>query len=83
MTSEYQLRILPRQAASEQDIIAYLEQEKGIDPKAVTHVRVLKRSIDARQRTVMVNLKVRVYVGEEPEETEYIPTEYHSVDNGP
>ena len=83
MTSEYQLRILPRQAASEQDIIAYLEQEKGIDPKAVTHVRVLKRSIDARQRTVMVNLKVRVYVGEKPEETEYIPTEYHSVDNGP
>lgn len=83
MIKEYILRVLPHQAASEQDIIQYLAEEDGIDAHSVSHVRILKRSIDARQRTVMVNLKIRVYMGEEPEDTAYTPTDYHPVDNAP
>ena len=63
MVNELNLRILPQQAYNEQSILAYLRQEKGINAKAV---RVVKRSIDARQRTIFVNLTVRAYVGEEP-----------------
>ncbi|MDO4160720.1 MAG: FAD-binding protein [Prevotellaceae bacterium] len=81
MTNEYQIRILPQQAASEITIKEYIAREKGIDTRTITHVRVLKRSIDARQRTIYVNLKVRVYVNEEPSDDVYEHTEYGDVSN--
>lgn len=43
---------------------------------------MLKRSIDARQRTIYVNLKVRVYVNEQPQDDAYVHTEYPDVSNG-
>lgn len=76
MMEEYQLRVLPQQAFSEQAIIDFLAKDKGIDARTITHVRILKRSIDARQRTVFVNLKVRVYINEPPQDDEYIRTVY-------
>ena len=66
MVNELQLRILPEQAASEQSIRKYLAQEHGISEKDICSVRILKRSIDARQRTIYVNLKVQVYINEQP-----------------
>ena len=51
MIQEYQLRILPEIAASEQQLKAYLSQEKGLNQRDITALRTLKRSIDARQRT--------------------------------
>ena len=60
MIQEYQLRVLPEQAASEQHIKQYVSREKGLDIRTIHAVRVLKRSIDARQRTIYVNLKVQV-----------------------
>lgn len=80
MTYEYQLRLLPEQAANEQSILQCLATEKGLDLPAVNAVRVLKRSIDARQRTIYVNLHVRAYVNEVPPAQEYTPVEYHEVD---
>lgn len=71
MVEEYQLRVLPQIAASEQNIIDYLAKEKGMDARTLTHVRVLRRSIDARQRTIYVNLKVRAYINEMPQDDEY------------
>ena len=62
MIQEYQLRILPEIAANEQQLKTYLSQEKGLNLRDVTSLRILKRSIDARQRTIFVNLKVRVYL---------------------
>ncbi|MBR2771859.1 MAG: FAD-binding protein, partial [Bacteroidales bacterium] len=62
MIQEYQLRVLPEQAANEQTILEFVAREKGLDARTIQHVRVLKRSIDARQRTIFVNLKVRVYI---------------------
>ena len=79
MTYEYQLRLLPQFAANEATIKESVSREKGIDMRTITHVRVLKRSIDARQRRIFVNLKVRVYVNEEPTDEEYETTEYHDV----
>lgn len=79
MTYEYQLRLLPQFAANEATIKESVSREKGIDVRTIIHVRVLKRSIDARQRRIFVNLKVRVYVNEEPTDEEYETTEYHDV----
>lgn len=83
MIEEYQLRVLPQVAVSEENIIAYLAKEKGFDTRTLTHVRVLKRSIDARQRTIYVNLKVRAYINELPQEDDYQHIEYPYVGDRP
>lgn len=83
MTEEYQIRVLPEVAVNEQGIKAFLQEDKGISMKDMTAVRVLKRSIDARQRTIYVNLKVRVYINEQPQNDEYQHTEYQNVEGRP
>lgn len=83
MIEEYQIRVLPEQAVDEAGIRAFLLEEKGLDGKELTAVRVLRRSIDARQRTIYVNLKVRAYLGEQPEEDEYVRTDYPNVEDKP
>ena len=83
MIQEYQIRVLPQIATSESGIKEFLETDKGLDARSVNHVKVLKRSIDARQRTIYVNLKVRVYINEEPEDEDFIRTEYRNVDGCP
>ena len=79
MINEYQLRLLPQQAANETTIKEFVSRDKGLDARTINHVRVLKRSIDARQRTIYINLKVRVYINEEPTDDEYEHTEYRDV----
>ena len=83
MTQELQIRILPEQAASEQSIKQYVAREKGLDARTIKAVRTLKRSIDARQRTIFVNLTVRLYINELPTDDEYVETYYPMVDEGP
>lgn len=76
MTQEIDIRILPEQAASEQGIKAFLRSAKGLEADSV---RVLRRSIDARQRTIYVNLRVRIYKDEEPADDEFRRTTYQDV----
>lgn len=83
MIQEFQIRVLPVVASSEQNIISYIADEKGIDARTVNAVRVLKRSIDARQRTIFINLTVRVYINEIPQDAEYVHTEYGDVSQKP
>ena len=82
MTQEYQIRVLPQVAANEQSLRSWLADEYGLDVRTLTAVRILRRSIDARQRTVYVNLKVRVYVNEQPQQDEFVPTVYPDVSAG-
>ena len=83
MTNEYQLRVLPQVAASAEKLRKYIAEEQGIAMGALKAVRILKRSIDARQRTIFVNLKVRVYVNEQPTEDEFEHVDYQDVNNSP
>ncbi len=83
MVKELQLRILPEQAASEQTICKYLSEEHGINPEDVCALRILKRSIDARQRTIFLNLKVQVFIGEKPATDAFPHIEYKSVEDKP
>lgn len=82
MIHEFQIRVLPSQAVSEQTIKDYIAHDRGIDIRTINGVRVLRRSIDARQRTVFVNLSVRVYVNEMPQDDAYRHTDYHDVSEG-
>lgn len=79
MIDEYQLRLLPQQAANEDAIKVFVAREKGLDLRTITAVRVLKRSIDARQRTIYVNVKVRVFVNELPTDESFARVCYGDV----
>ena len=79
MIQEYQIRVLPVVASNEQNIRQFVAEDKGIDVRTINAVRVLKRSIDARQRTIFINLTVRVYINELPQDDEYVSTEYGDV----
>lgn len=83
MIHEYQLRILPEQAACEQSLKQYISREKGLDIRTINAIRTLKRSIDARQRTIYINLTVRVFVNETPSEEEFERTNYPNVEGRP
>ena len=83
MTNEYQIRVQPQVAANEQALRSWLADEYGFDVRTVTAVRILRRSIDARQRTIFVNLKVRVFINEQPTDDEYQHTEYPDVSDRP
>ena len=74
MIQEFQLRALPEQAISEQALKQFIGREKGLDIRTIHSIRVLKRSIDARQRTIYVNLKVRLYINEIPHDEEFVRT---------
>ena len=80
MIHELQIRTSPREAYDERGIIAFLQREKGLRADAV---QVLKRSIDARQRTIYVNLTVRAFVGEKPKGLDFDPIVYPDVSDRP
>lgn len=83
MIQEFDIRVAPEQAAKEQETIEYLVREKAIAKDSVKGIRILRRSIDARQRNIFVNLKVRVYLDEEPESMLFKPIGYHDVSSAP
>ena len=83
MTKELQVRVLPHEAATQSLLTALVARELGIDARTVRHLRVLRRSIDARQRTIYVNLTLRVYINEEPSDDAFVRTEYGDVSKAP
>ena len=81
MIQEYQIRVSPRTAANTGEIVQHLATYNDTPAQSIQGIRILKRSIDARQRNIVVNLKVRVYV-DEPMTDDYLvpPIEYKPVD---
>ena len=83
MMTDYQIRVTPEVAAQEDWLRRWVADEQGIDERTIYGIRILKRSIDARQRQIFVNLKVRVYINEQPHDDEYVRTEYPNVEGCP
>lgn len=79
MIKELQLRILPQEAANEDTLKAVAARETGASLQSIQAIRVIKRSIDARQRTIFVNVKLRVFINEQPVEDEFQSVEYKNV----
>ncbi len=73
MVQELQLRVLPRVAAVEKALTAHVAQQLRVPAARVKGVRIVKRSIDARQRQVVVNLTVRVWVDEPMRNDSLVP----------
>lgn len=83
MIKELQVRVSPQVAATESLLKNFLADECAVDARTINSVRILKKSIDARQRTIFVNLKVRMYINELPTDDAYRYTEYQNVSGQP
>lgn len=66
MPKELLLQVSPEVAAKEQLLKEYLAKQIKVSVKEIQHVSILKRSIDARQKAIKINLKVMIYLVGEP-----------------
>jgi len=80
MPKELLLQVTPEIAANEQLLKEYLSKQIKVSAKEIQHVSILKRSIDARQKAIKINLKVIIYlVGEKVQEHEIQLPDYKNV----
>ncbi len=80
MIEELQLRLDPETAYTPLRLNATISDTLHIDINQIKSVKTIKRSIDARQRNVKINLSLRVYIDEFPESQSLItPIEYKPV----
>lgn len=84
MIHDIQLRVDPRTAATEMLLKMHASTALGIDANRIHDIVIRKRSIDARQRKVMVNLSIAVYVDEDAPASPLLnPVTYPDVSGAP
>ena len=83
MIKEIQLRVMPFEAANEQKLRRIVSRETSVGEERISAVRILRRSIDARRRAVAFNLRLRVFIDEEPTDELFEPITYPDVSGRP
>ena len=82
MPQELLLQVTPEIAANELLLKEYLSKQIKVSVNDIQHVSILKRSIDARQKSVKINLKVSIYLKGQPfRETKFQLPDYKNVSN--
>ena len=72
MVKELQIRVLPEEAFDSERLKRIVAKKAGVSINEIHHIEIVKRSIDARKRPVVYQLRVDVYVNED-----YIPPVFH------
>ena len=83
MHKTIQLRVTPDIAADPARLRLHVAREEAIDARTISALLVRRRSIDARQRTVYVNLSLDLYVNEEPPQPDFSDLHYPDVSSRP
>ncbi|WP_343707568.1 FAD-dependent protein [Flavobacterium sp.] len=82
MPKELLLQVTPEIAANESLLKDHLSKQIKVSAQEIQHVSILKRSIDARQKAIKINLKVLIYLKGEPfQETKIELPIYKDVSN--
>lgn len=83
MQQDIDIRISPKEASDIDKVKLIAASKASVQPSNITSVRIIKRSIDARQRNILINLRVRLYINEQEPETTYEKTIYPDVNSAP
>ena len=73
MIETLEMRVTPEVAYVPLRLQAAISTRLQIDVNHICHVKIVRRSIDARQRQVMVNLSLKIWVDENPSEVDCAP----------
>ena len=85
MIKEVNLKLSPRSAADEAGIRRALAEQLKVDPEEINRFVILHRSIDARQKKIWVNMKLRVALAPDKDiSSDFKPVEFkHLPDDAP
>ena len=65
MIKEIQLQVLPQQAENTEVLKELISKKLNIELSEINHIEIVKRSIDARQRIIKINLRLNVFIQQE------------------
>ena len=60
MIKEIQLQVLPDQAENTEVLKELISKKLNIEFSEINHIEIVKRSIDARQRIIKINLRLKL-----------------------
>ncbi|KAB1156544.1 NAD(P)/FAD-dependent oxidoreductase [Flavobacterium luteum] len=82
MPKELLIQVSPEIASNESLLKDYLAKEIKVTSKEIQHITIQKRSVDARQKAIKINLKLLIFLQNEPffEQRIQLP-EYKDVSN--
>ncbi len=80
MIKEIELVLLPAEVADETAIRSKASRILKINAERITHIHLLKRSIDARSRQAVYRIKAKIYIDESPA-PEIISVNYPNVND--
>lgn len=71
---------MPEVAANRAELLRQASIATGLAASEITDLQILRRSVDARQRVVKMNLTLRLYIGEPAAEDPILLPDYPNVD---
>ena len=81
MVKELQLRITLHEERQADILVYKASQSLDVKKEDISAVKVLRKSIDARKKRIILNYKVEVYVNEQPPENSAYTFDYKDVSN--
>ncbi|WP_047548063.1 NAD(P)/FAD-dependent oxidoreductase [Psychroserpens sp. Hel_I_66] len=79
MIKQLQLRITLQEERQEDILIKKASQALHVKMEDISAVKVLRKSIDARKKTIILNYKVEVFINEQPAENSEYKFDYKDV----
>ena len=79
MQHEFQIQVPPKTAQDSELLKLFVAKNKRLNKKDISHIEILKRSIDARQKNVKINLRIRVFLNEDFKEIDKELPQYNDV----
>ena len=81
MQQEFQIQVSPKIAQDTEQLKLFVAKNKRLNKSDIRHIEILKRSIDARQKNVKINLRIQVYLNEDFKELPAQLPNYKDVSN--
>ncbi|MCH3906971.1 MAG: FAD-dependent monooxygenase [Sphaerochaeta sp.] len=80
MNTTVRLRLSPRDAGDDERLRKLVAKAAGVNEQDISGMRIIRSSIDARRRDVIIDREIQVFSGEEPSPA-WEKTVYQSVGN--
>ena len=81
MIKRLQIQLIPELAAEKKLLYSHIASNINEDRNNIKHIEIIRRSIDARNKIVKINLTVDIYINESYKKKEKPKSEYKDVSN--